>query len=70
MSLLILRYQEALVAYQDYEFLSAATVSMLNLIQNLIIGVGLMAGSLLCAWMVAKGQSGKCCFIAKSLVIS
>ena len=52
------RYKEAVLAYQESEFLSNATVSLLNFTQNLIIGIGLMAGSLLCAWMVSALGDG------------
>ncbi|XP_063853359.1 ATP-binding cassette sub-family B member 6-like [Scylla paramamosain] len=47
------RYQEALLCYQKEEWKSNASLSLLNTIQNFVISGGLLAGSLLAAWLVA-----------------
>lgn len=46
-------YREAILKYQKEEFSSSLTLNMLNTVQNVIVCAGLLAGSLLCAWMVA-----------------
>lgn len=48
-------YQEAILDYQKEEFQSIFTLNLLNTAQNIIVCVGLLAGSLLCAWYVAFG---------------
>ncbi|KAG7163685.1 ATP-binding cassette sub-family B member 6-like 1 [Homarus americanus] len=47
------RYRESVLNYQIEEWKSNASLSFLNTIQNLVINGGLLAGSLLAAWMVA-----------------
>lgn len=47
-------YREAILNYQKEEFNSNITLNMLNTIQNIIICGGLLAGSLLCAYLVAE----------------
>ncbi|XP_063595546.1 ATP-binding cassette sub-family B member 6-like [Penaeus indicus] len=50
------RYKEAVLSYQVEEWKSNASLCFLNTIQNFVINGGLMAGSMLCAWMVAKDK--------------
>uniref|UniRef100_U5EX21 ATP-binding cassette sub-family B member 6 n=1 Tax=Corethrella appendiculata TaxID=1370023 RepID=U5EX21_9DIPT len=49
-------YREAILEYQTEEFRSNITLNILNTIQNIIICGGLLAGSLLCAYMVAENK--------------
>ncbi|XP_007520645.1 ATP-binding cassette sub-family B member 6 isoform X1 [Erinaceus europaeus] len=48
------RYQEAIIKYQGLEWKSSASLVLLNQTQNLVIGLGLLAGSLLCAFFVSE----------------
>nr|KAF6495738.1 hypothetical protein HJG63_010130 [Rousettus aegyptiacus] len=48
------RYQEAIIKYQGLEWKSNASLVLLNQTQNLVIGLGLLAGSLLCAYFVSE----------------
>ncbi|XP_022364551.1 ATP-binding cassette sub-family B member 6, mitochondrial isoform X3 [Enhydra lutris kenyoni] len=48
------RYREAILKYQDLEWKSTASLVLLNQTQNLVIGLGLLAGSLLCAYFVSE----------------
>lgn len=41
---------------QRCEWKSSASLALLNQMQNVIIGSGLLAGSLLCAHLVAEGH--------------
>ncbi|XP_074047410.1 ATP-binding cassette sub-family B member 6 [Macrotis lagotis] len=50
------RYKEAIIKYQSLEWKSNASLVLLNQTQNLVIGVGLLAGSLLCAYFVSEQQ--------------
>lgn len=50
------RFDEAIVSYQTAEFKVNASLALLNQTQNLIIGLGLLAGSLLCAYFVTEGK--------------
>lgn len=52
-------YQQAILDYQKEEFQSIFTLNILNTCQNIIVCVGLLAGSLLCAWFVAFGRDGQ-----------
>lgn len=45
-------YREAILKYQKEEFKTTLTLNILNTVQNVIVCGGLLAGSLLCAWMV------------------
>lgn len=45
-------YREAIINYQKEEFSSILTLNMLNTFQNIIICGGLLAGSMLCAFLV------------------
>lgn len=46
-------YREAILNYQKEEFNSNITLNILNTVQNIIICGGLLAGSILCAYLVA-----------------
>ena len=48
------RYREAIIKYQSLEWQSSASLVLLNQTQNLVIGLGLLAGSLLCAYFVSE----------------
>ncbi|XP_006890304.1 PREDICTED: ATP-binding cassette sub-family B member 6, mitochondrial [Elephantulus edwardii] len=48
------RYREAIIKYQDLEWKSSASLVLLNQTQNLVIGLGLLSGSLLCAYFVSE----------------
>ncbi|MCI4393517.1 hypothetical protein PGIGA_G00158300 [Pangasianodon gigas] len=50
------RFEEAILKYQSLEWLTNASLALLNQTQNLIIGLGLLAGSLLCAHFVTEGK--------------
>ncbi|TTE66790.1 ATP-binding cassette sub-family B member 6, mitochondrial [Bagarius yarrelli] len=50
------RFEEAILKYQSLEWLTGASLALLNQTQNLIIGLGLLAGSLLCAYFVTEGK--------------
>ncbi|XP_036613204.1 ATP-binding cassette sub-family B member 6, mitochondrial [Trichosurus vulpecula] len=50
------RYKEAIIKYQSLEWKSNASLVLLNQTQNLVIGLGLLAGSLLCAYFVSEQQ--------------
>lgn len=45
-------YRKSILSYQEAEFSSNITLNMLNTIQNIIINGGLLAGSLLCGYLV------------------
>ncbi|KAL7881941.1 hypothetical protein AOLI_G00087900 [Acnodon oligacanthus] len=48
----VTRFEEAILKFQASEWKSNASLALLNQTQNLIIGSGLLAGSLLCAYFV------------------
>ncbi|XP_069472975.1 ATP-binding cassette sub-family B member 6 [Ambystoma mexicanum] len=50
------RFDEAIARYQVSEFKVNGSLALLNQTQNLIIGLGLLAGSLLCAYFVTEGK--------------
>ncbi|XP_070564941.1 ATP-binding cassette sub-family B member 6-like [Ptychodera flava] len=50
------RLNDAIAAYQSTEWVSLASLNILNTAQNIIITVGLLAGSLLCARDVVDGK--------------
>ncbi|KAM6946161.1 ATP-binding cassette sub-family B member 6-like [Aplochiton taeniatus] len=52
----VLCFEEAILRYQECEWKTNASLALLNQTQNLIIGSGLLAGSLLCAYLVTQGQ--------------
>lgn len=45
-------YEEAILKYQKEEFSSMITLNILNTIQNVVVCCGLLAGSLLCGYIV------------------
>ncbi|MCI4378604.1 hypothetical protein PGIGA_G00217750 [Pangasianodon gigas] len=50
------RFEDAILKYQTSEWKTNASLALLNQTQNLIIGAGLLAGSLLCAYFVTVDQ--------------
>ncbi|XP_044160371.1 ATP-binding cassette sub-family B member 6 [Bufo gargarizans] len=50
------RFNDSIVKYQVSEWKVNATLAFLNQTQNLIIGLGLLAGSLLCAYFVTENK--------------
>ncbi|XP_065737215.1 ATP-binding cassette sub-family B member 6 isoform X2 [Phocoena phocoena] len=48
------RYRKAIIKYQGLEWKSSASLVLLNQTQNLVIGLGLLSGSLLCAYFVSE----------------
>ncbi|XP_076021552.1 ATP-binding cassette sub-family B member 6 [Genypterus blacodes] len=50
------RFEDAIRNYQVSEWKTQASLAFLNQSQNLIIGSGLLAGSLLCAYFVTEGK--------------
>ncbi|XP_034417624.1 ATP-binding cassette sub-family B member 6, mitochondrial, partial [Cyclopterus lumpus] len=49
-------FEEAILKYQHCEWKSSASLALLNQTQNVIIGSGLLAGSVLCAYLVSEGR--------------
>uniref|UniRef100_A0A1Q3FI81 ATP-binding cassette sub-family B member 6 n=2 Tax=Culex tarsalis TaxID=7177 RepID=A0A1Q3FI81_CULTA len=49
-------YREAILKYQEEEWRSSITLNILNTTQNIIVCGGLLAGSLLCAYLVVYEQ--------------
>uniref|UniRef100_A0A3Q0QQF1 ATP-binding cassette sub-family B member 6 n=1 Tax=Amphilophus citrinellus TaxID=61819 RepID=A0A3Q0QQF1_AMPCI len=52
----ISRFEGAILKYQASEWKTQASLALLNQTQNFIIGSGLLAGSLLCAYFVTEGK--------------
>ncbi|KYO44392.1 ATP-binding cassette sub-family B member 6, mitochondrial [Alligator mississippiensis] len=50
------RFNAAILKYQSSEWKVNASLALLNQTQNLVIGLGLLAGSLLCAYFVTEGK--------------
>ncbi|MBN3314880.1 ABCB6 protein, partial [Atractosteus spatula] len=50
------RFNHAILKYQESEWKVNASLALLNQTQNLIIGSGLLAGSLLCAYFVTENK--------------
>ncbi|KAE8581402.1 hypothetical protein XENTR_v10024777 [Xenopus tropicalis] len=50
------RFNDSIMKYQVSEWKVNASLAMLNQTQNLIIGLGLLAGSLLCAYFVTENK--------------
>ncbi|XP_061841085.1 ATP-binding cassette sub-family B member 6 [Nerophis lumbriciformis] len=50
------RFEDAILKYQLSEWKTQASLALLNQTQNVIIGSGLLAGSLLCAYFVTEGK--------------
>ncbi|EJF58200.1 hypothetical protein DICSQDRAFT_110500 [Dichomitus squalens LYAD-421 SS1] len=51
------RYREAIRQYQSLEYKVMVSLNLLNLIQNFIISLGLLVGSMIVALRVVRGQS-------------
>ncbi|KAI0356362.1 hypothetical protein OH77DRAFT_1589332 [Trametes cingulata] len=51
------RYQEAIRQYQNLEYKVMVSLNLLNLVQNFIITLGLLIGSMIVAMRVVRGQS-------------
>jgi ABC-type transport system involved in Fe-S cluster assembly fused permease/ATPase subunit len=49
-------YEDAIQEYQKEEFQSMFTLNLLNTAQNIVVCVGLLLGSLLCAYFVVHGE--------------
>jgi ATP-binding cassette subfamily B (MDR/TAP) protein 6 len=49
-------YREAILNFQGEEWRSMVTMNILNTMQNVIVSLGLLAGSLLCVYMVVTNQ--------------
>uniref|UniRef100_A0A672LQ53 ATP-binding cassette sub-family B member 6 n=1 Tax=Sinocyclocheilus grahami TaxID=75366 RepID=A0A672LQ53_SINGR len=54
------RFEDAIMKYQVSEWKTNASLAFLNQTQNLIIGLGLLTGSLLCAYFVTEGKFQDC----------
>ena len=52
----IQRYDEAVAKYQEADYEVQLSLNVLNLSQNLIITLGLLVGTLLCAYRTASGE--------------
>jgi ATP-binding cassette subfamily B (MDR/TAP) protein 6 len=52
----VMSYQEAILNYQKEEWQSMFTLNLLNTVQNIIVCIGLAAGSLLCAYLAVYGE--------------
>uniref|UniRef100_A0A4W6G3P1 ATP binding cassette subfamily B member 6 (LAN blood group) a n=1 Tax=Lates calcarifer TaxID=8187 RepID=A0A4W6G3P1_LATCA len=50
------RFEDTILKYQVSEWKTQASLAFLNQTQNIIIGSGLLAGSLLCAYFVTEGK--------------
>nr|XP_020447755.1 ATP-binding cassette sub-family B member 6, mitochondrial [Monopterus albus] len=50
------RFEDAILKYQVSEWKTQASLAFLNQTQNIIIGAGLLTGSLLCAYFVTEGK--------------
>uniref|UniRef100_A0A8D0ER29 ATP-binding cassette sub-family B member 6 n=1 Tax=Strix occidentalis caurina TaxID=311401 RepID=A0A8D0ER29_STROC len=50
------RFNDAIIKYQVSEWKVSASLGLLNQTQNLVIGLGLLAGSLLCAYFVTENK--------------
>ncbi|XP_067890865.1 ATP-binding cassette sub-family B member 6 [Heterodontus francisci] len=48
------RFNDAILKYQVAEWKTSASLALLNQTQNMIIGLGLLTGSLLCAYFVTE----------------
>ncbi|KAI8975885.1 hypothetical protein BD414DRAFT_172105 [Trametes punicea] len=51
------RYRQAIRDYQSLEYRVMVSLNLLNLVQNFIITLGLLAGSMIVAMRVVRGQS-------------
>ena len=51
-------YQQCIRDYQDADWVSQISLRILNSMQNVVITIGMLIGSLLCASKVSKGELG------------
>ncbi|XP_028394776.1 ATP-binding cassette sub-family B member 6, mitochondrial-like isoform X2 [Dendronephthya gigantea] len=49
------RYNEAIEDYQDSEWQSMASLNLINVVQNFIVTIGLLAGAIYCGHLVING---------------
>ncbi|KAJ7188480.1 mitochondrial half-size ABC transporter [Mycena filopes] len=57
------RYREAVAQYQELEYKVIFSLNLLNLVQNFIISVGLLVGSMIVALRVTSGKSAPSDFV-------
>ncbi|KAJ7128881.1 mitochondrial half-size ABC transporter [Mycena crocata] len=57
------RYRQAVLEYQELEYKVIFSLNFLNLVQNFIISIGLLVGSMIVALRVTRGQSGPSDFV-------
>ncbi|KAJ7078899.1 hypothetical protein B0H15DRAFT_859656 [Mycena belliarum] len=57
------RYRQAIAEYQELEYKVIFSLNFLNLVQNFIISVGLLVGSMIVALRVTNGQSAPSDFV-------
>jgi len=50
------RYASSIIRYQKEEWKVTASICVLNMVQLILINGGLLAGSLLCVWMVVNND--------------
>lgn len=51
-------FREAVLNYQNEEWKSSVTLNILNTLQNITVSTGLLAGSILCVYLVAYHKDG------------
>ncbi|XP_014664241.1 PREDICTED: ATP-binding cassette sub-family B member 6, mitochondrial-like, partial [Priapulus caudatus] len=51
------RYRDAILAYQSAEFVSQASLNLLNMVQSIVINAGLLAGTLYCASLIVNART-------------
>ena len=49
-------YREAIIKYQTEEWRAVITLNLLGMVQNVIVCIGLLVGSLLCIYMVVYNK--------------
>jgi ATP-binding cassette subfamily B (MDR/TAP) protein 6 len=57
------RYRDAIREYQFFEYKVIVALNMLNLVQNFIITIGLLIGSMIVAYRVTQGRSDASDFV-------
>ncbi|KAF9573086.1 Homocysteine S-methyltransferase 1 [Mortierella alpina] len=58
------RYREAIKKYMLADYKSQVTYQLLNLVQSLVITLGMLAGCLLCAYDISQGRRSVGAFVA------
>lgn len=58
------RYREAIKKYMIADYKSQVTYQLLNLVQSLVITLGMLAGCLLCAYDISQGRRKVGAFVA------